>query len=224
MANKHYDFRNTIIWRIFRIMAEFVDGFELISDYKKSASIFGSARAKEESFYYQEARKLARRLGEAGFAVVTGGAAGIMQAANQGAKEAGAPSIGLNIALPHEQKPNPYTTKSMNFHYFFTRKVMLAFAAEAYVFFPGGFGTLDEFSELLTLVQTGKTKPVPIILVGKEYWQPLIDWFEKTLLKKNQFISPEDLKLFQLVENADQAFELIQKSVKKTALSERTNF
>ncbi|MEW5805433.1 MAG: TIGR00730 family Rossman fold protein [Patescibacteria group bacterium] len=223
MVNKHYDFRNTIIWRIFRIMAEFVDGFELISDYRKSASIFGSSRVKEDDFYYQEARKLAKRLGKAGFAVVTGGAAGIMQAGNQGAKEAGAESVGLNISLPHEQKPNPYTTKSINFHYFFTRKVMLAFAAEAYVFFPGGFGTLDEFSELTTLIQTEKMKPVPIILVGKDYWQPLIDWLKGTLLK-NEYISPKDLEIFQLVETADQAFELIQKSVKEIDKDGRAEF
>jgi uncharacterized protein (TIGR00730 family) len=152
-------------------------------------------------------------LGKAGFTVVTGGASGIMEAANRGASESGAESVGLNIKLPHEQETNEYVTKSIFFHYFFTRKVMLAFAAEAYVFFPGGFGTVDELTELITLIQTKKIRPVPIILVGESHWQPLLDWFSQSL-KTRQYIDPGDEKIYQLVDSAQEAYKLIIKVVR----------
>ncbi|KKU47560.1 MAG: hypothetical protein UX66_C0010G0014 [Parcubacteria group bacterium GW2011_GWF2_46_8] len=201
MSNPNFDFKNPIVWRIFRIMAEFVEGFELITNYHKTVSIFGSTRLKEGDPSYEEARSLAQMLGKNGFTVVTGGASGIMEAANRGASEVNAESIGLNIKLPH------------NFHYFFTRKVMLAFAAEAYVFFPGGFGTLDELTELITLIQTKKIKPVPIIMVGGKHWQPLLDWINTTL-KTGKYIDADDTKLYRLVNSAEEAYDIILNSIK----------
>jgi len=211
--NGKHDFRQTILWRIFRIMAEFVDGFGFIVDYKKTVSIFGSIRSKEDNFYYQEARRLAQMLGKSGFTIVTGGSSGIMEAGNRGAHEVGAGSIGLNISLPNEQNINRYVQRSLNFHYFFTRKVMLTYAAEAYVYFPGGFGTLDEFFELITLIQTKKIRPVPIIMIGKEYWQPLLEWINENVYLKHKNISPEDMEIYHLVDNIDEAFKIIKKSV-----------
>ncbi len=213
------DFRQTILWRIFRIMAEFVDGFGFIVDYKKTVSIFGSTRSKEDNFYYSEARRLAQMLGRTGFTIVTGGSGGIMEAGNRGAQEVGAGSIGLNIALPHEQVANRYVQHSQSFHYFFTRKVMLTYAAEAYVYFPGGFGTLDEFFELVTLIQTRKIRPVPIVLVGKEYWQPLLDWIRDNVYLKHKNISPEDMEIYKLVDNIEEAFQIIKKSVSRREFS-----
>jgi uncharacterized protein (TIGR00730 family) len=214
MASHNFDFKNTITWRIFRIMAEFVDGFELVTNYHKTVSIFGSTRLRQNEPAYEEARQLAQLLGKKGFTVVTGGSSGIMEAANRGAHEAGAESIGLNIQLPHEQEINQYVTQSLNFHYFFTRKVMLAFAAEAYVFFPGGFGTLDELTELVTLIQTKKIRPVPIVIVGKAYWQPLLDWINNTLKVKG-YISPQDTEIYQLVDTAKEAYAIISRSAKQ---------
>ena len=213
MSNPNFDFKNTIVWRIFRIMAEFVEGFELITNYHKTVSIFGSTRLKEGDPSYEEARSLAQMLSKNGFTVVTGGASGIMEAANRGASEVNAESIGLNIKLPHEQEMNQYVTQSLNFHYFFTRKVMLAFAAEAYVFFPGGFGTLDELTELITLIQTKKIKPVPIIMVGGKHWQPLLDWINTTL-KTGKYIDADDTKLYRLVNSAEEAYDIILNSIK----------
>ena len=214
MASHNFDFKNTITWRIFRIMAEFVDGFELVTNYHKTVSIFGSTRLRQNEPAYEEARQLAQLLGKKGFTVVTGGSSGIMEAANRGAHEAGAESICLNIQLPHEQEINQYVTQSLNFHYFFTRKVMLAFAAEAYVFFPGGFGTLDELTELVTLIQTKKIRPVPIVIVGKAYWQPLLDWINNTLKVKG-YISPQDTEIYQLVDTAKEAYAIISRSAKQ---------
>ncbi|HTK60086.1 MAG TPA: TIGR00730 family Rossman fold protein [Candidatus Baltobacteraceae bacterium] len=196
-------------WRIFRIMAEFVDGFELIQNLKNTVSFFGSARFGENDHHYKEARELAKKLGKAGYTIVTGGGPGIMEAGNRGAMEAGAASIGLNIQLPTEQALNSYTTRSQGFHYFFTRKVMLSFAAQAYVFFPGGFGTLNELTELLMLVQTRKIDPLPIILVGKDFWRPFIKWVEDDMLKQHEAIDVKDLEIFKLVKDVDEAFEII---------------
>jgi len=196
-------------WRIFRIMAEFVDGFELIQNLKRTVSFFGSARFDENDHHYKEARELAKKLGTAGFTIVTGGGPGIMEAGNRGAMEAGAESVGLNIQLPSEQRLNRYTTRSQGFHYFFTRKVMLSFAAQAYVFFPGGFGTLNELSELLMLVQTRKIEPLPIILVGKDFWRPFLKWVEEDVLKKHVAIDKKDMNIFHLVQSVDEAYEII---------------
>ncbi len=213
------DFRQTIPWRIFRIMSEFVEGFGFIVDFKKTTSIFGSSKVKEDNFWYQEAEKLAKILGENNFTIVTGGGPGIMEAANKGAVEAQARSVGLNIELPYEQPINPYVKKSVSFHYFFVRKVMLTYAAEAYVFFPGGFGTLDEMTELVGLIQTKKIHRVPIILVGIDYWQGLLKWIKEVVYEKYQAIDEQDLKIYQLVDSAEEAYKLIASSVK-----ERTYF
>ncbi len=224
MNNKQADFRQTILWRIFRIMAEFVDGFGKIVDFKKSVSVFGSTRSQENNHWYQEARKLGAMLGKDGFAVVTGGAAGIMEAGNRGAFEVGADSVGLNIQLPREQEANKYLTDSLNFHYFFTRKVMLTYAAEAYVYFPGGFGTLDEFFELITLIQTNKIRRVPIVLVGKEFWQPLLDYMGKVVYEGHGNVDKKDMNIYQLVDNAKDAFKIIQDSVKESQKNGKIDF
>ncbi len=196
-------------WRIFRIMAEFVDGFQLIQGLNKTVSFFGSARFDENDHHYKEARELAQKLGKAGFTIVTGGGPGIMEAGNRGAMEVKAPSIGLNIELPTEQHLNPYTTRSQGFHYFFTRKVMLSFAAQAYVFFPGGFGTLNELTELLMLVQTKKIDPLPVILVGKDFWRPFMKWIEEHVYQNHNAIDKEDMGIYHLAQNVDEAYEII---------------
>jgi len=196
-------------WRIFRIMSEFVSGFELLRKYKLAATIFGSARSLPDDRWYQESQKLAYKLAKDGFAIITGGGGGIMGAANKGAYEAGGESVGLNIKLPHEQRLNSYVTDSETFHFFFPRKVMLSFASEVYIYFPGGFGTLDEFFEILTLVQTKKIAEVPIILVGKDYWGPLLEWFKTSLAGTYRSISLDDLALVHLVDSADEAHALI---------------
>jgi len=197
-------------WRIFRIMAEFVAGFELLRKYRLAATIFGSARSLPDSHWYQEAQKLGYMLAKDGFAVVTGGGGGIMGAANKGAYEAGGDSVGLNIKLPHEQRLNSYVTDSETFSFFFPRKVMLSFASEIYIYFPGGFGTLDEFFEIVTLVQTGKIAHVPIFLMGREYWEPLVEWFEKALLEEHRSINKADLELFKIVDSAEELYKEIQ--------------
>ncbi len=200
-------------WRVFRIMSEFVDGFELLRKYGLAATFFGSARFTPSDPWYQEAEKLGAKLAKKKFAIITGGGPGIMEAGNVGAYKVGGQSVGLNIELPMEQKLNPYTSESENFGFFFSRKVMLSFASEVYVYFPGGFGTLDEFFELVTLIQTEMIEPIPIICVGKDYWNPLIEYFKNDLLKKYKTISPEDMDLFQVVDNADEAYKLILKKV-----------
>ncbi len=201
-------------WRVFKIMAEFVEGFQILRKYNLAATFFGSARSQLGEQIYEDATALAGKLATSGFAVVTGGASGIMEAANKGAYEAGGQSVGLNIQLPSEQKANPYLTDGMTFNYFFSRKVMLSFASEVYIFFPGGFGTLDEFLEILTLVQTNKVKRMPIILYNKAFWNPLLDFFEKQLLETSKTISKDDLKLYQVADSVDEAYEIILKLVK----------
>ncbi len=201
-------------WRIFKIMAEFVDGFDLLKKYKLAATIFGSARCSMNDQIYKDAEALAGKLAKSGFAVITGGAGGIMEAANKGAFEAGGKSIGLNIKLPDEQGGNKYTTESATFNYFFSRRVMLSFASEVYIAFPGGFGTMDEFFEVLTLVQTNKIKRIPIILYSKAFWSPLVDFMKKTLLEDNKTINAEDLDLFVVVDTVDEAYDKIIELVK----------
>jgi len=196
-------------WRIFRIISEFVDGVEAMSQIGPAVSIFGSSRTTSGNRYYKQATKLAARLVRGGFAVITGGGPGIMEAANKGAFEADGTSIGLNIALPLEQVPNNYQNVSLDFHYFFARKVMFVKYAIAFVCFPGGFGTMDEFFESMTLIQTGKTPPMKVVLMGTSFWGPLADWIRETLLEKHATISPEDMDLFTITDDVDEAVRLI---------------
>lgn len=205
-----------LTWRIFRIMSEFVEGFQFLSTTNREVSIFGSARLQPGTRWYQEAVDLGKLLGEDGFTVVTGGGPGIMEAANKGAFEVGAPSVGLNIQLPLEQRTNSFVTRSHAFHYFFTRKVMLAASAQAYVYFPGGYGTLDELFEILTLIQTAKSEAVPVVLVGHEYWDGLVEWLDKTLYGGFDTINRADLKIFQVVDTAAEAYEIVRKSDERT--------
>lgn len=198
-------------WRIFRIMAEFIEGFEFLDKLRGEVSIFGSARASTDDPFYQQAKKLGGLLAKGGFTVITGGGPGIMEAANWGAFDAGGESVGLDISLPTEQRRNQFVTKSIGFHYFFTRKVMLSAAAQAYVFFPGGFGTIDEMSEMVTLLQTGKIpRNVPVILFGKDFWQPLIDWVKVAMYDERRYISKDDLSLLQLVDTPEEAMKIIR--------------
>ena len=197
-------------WRVFRIMGELVEGFESLSEMPPAVTIFGSARDREgePNSWYEKTVEVARLIGKAGFGVITGGGPGLMEAANRGAHEAGAYSVGLNIELPFEQHLNPYVNQSVNFRHFFTRKVMLVRYAKAFVVMPGGFGTMDELFEALTLVQTGKIRNFPIILFGTEYWGGLLDWMRDTMLANGK-ISAEDLNLILLTDSAEDACEYI---------------
>jgi hypothetical protein len=206
------DFREDIQWKVFRVMAELVEGFHFLGGLKKTITIFGSSRMSSDNPYYKEAEQLGELLAENKFTVITGGGPGIMKAANKGAYKKNGESVGINIQLPSGQRINKYVTKGIGFHYFFTRKLMLAFSSKAYVFFPGGFGTLDEFFEMVTLVQTKKLDhPVPIIVIGKDYWTPLFEWVKKELLIKQKAINEENLDIFQLVDSAEEAYDIIKK-------------
>lgn len=196
-------------WRIFRIMAELIEGFEVLSKIPAAVSIFGSTKTRPGDDDYQKAEETARRLAKEGYAIATGGGPGIMEAANKGAMEAGGVSVGLNIDLPEEQKPNKYIGTYLNFRYFFVRKVMFVKYAVAFVIFPGGFGTLDEFFEPLQLIQTQKIKPFPVILVGKEYWKGLLNWVKEVLLARGK-ISSHDLNLFHIVEEPEEIVSFIK--------------
>lgn len=187
-------------WRVFGIMSEFVAATQRLSDIHPAVSIFGSARTQHDHPYYQQTEVIARLLSDAGFSVISGGGPGIMEAANKGAFYGKSPSVGLNIQLPHEQHNNSYQNISQTFQHFFTRKVMFVKFASAYVVMPGGFGTLDELMEALTLVQTGKTRRIPIILVGTKFWSGLMDWIRSSLLVE-KMISPEDLHLIKIVDD-----------------------
>ncbi len=195
-------------WKIFQIMAEFVEGFEALAQIRPSVSIFGSARVTGEHPYYALAEEIARKLSDAGFSVVSGGGPGIMEAVNKGAYAGRSPSVGLNIQLPHEQQENPYQDISLTFQHFFARKVMFVKYATAYVVLPGGFGTLDELVEILTLVQTGKSRRIPIILVHTAFWSGLIDWFKTTLVKEG-VISETDLDLFVMLDKPQDVLDAI---------------
>jgi len=195
-------------WKIFQIMAEFVEGFERLAKIKPSVSIFGSARYSPDNPHYRLTVDIARALSDAGFSVVSGGGPGIMEAANKGAFEGRSPSIGLNIQLPHEQIGNPYQDIRLSFRHFFSRKVMFVKYASAYVVMPGGFGTLDELAEILTLVQTGKTRRIPIILVHRPFWEGLLDWFKDTLVSEKT-IDPEDLDLIKIRETPQEILDAI---------------
>ncbi len=199
-------------WRMFRIMAEFVDGFEALAQCYPAVTIFGSTRVNPEDEVYQKAERIGKRLAESGFSVITGGGPGVMEAANKGASIGGGKSIGLNIELPFEQRPNPYTNITLSFRYFFVRKVMFVKYAVAYIILPGGFGTLDELMEAVTLIQTHKIKPFPVILVGSTYWKGLLDWIKEVMLKEEK-ISPTDLEIFQLIDEPEEIIKAIRKTV-----------
>jgi uncharacterized protein (TIGR00730 family) len=200
-------------WRVFRIMAEFVDGFEALAELGQAVTIFGSARTRPQDPHYKAAEQTARLLAKAGFAVITGGGPGIMEAANKGAMEAGGISVGCNISLPHEQESNRYQTIGLDFHYFYARKVMFVKYAAAFICFPGGYGTLDEFFETITLIQTGKVEAFPIILFGREYWGGLADWMRKTL--PPHFVDAEDLEIFRIVDTPAEAARAVKQGVKR---------
>ena len=197
-------------WKIFQIMAEFVEGFERLVKISPSVSIFGSARTETDHPYYQLTVDIARTLSDAGFSIVSGGGPGIMEAANKGAYEGKSPSVGLNIQLPHEQSGNGFQDISLTFRHFFSRKVMFVKYASAYVVMPGGFGTLDELAEILTLVQTGKTRKIPIILVHRPFWEGLIEWIKNTMVTEGT-VNPEDLDLMQIIDKPDEILEAIFK-------------
>jgi len=197
-------------WRVIELLAEFVDATERLKDISPAVSIFGSARTQPDHPYFKLAEDIARQLSDAGFSVITGGGPGIMEAGNKGAFYGKSPSIGLNIQLPHEQHSNPYQDISQTFHHFFARKVMFVKFASAYVVMPGGFGTLDELMEALTLVQTGKTRRIPIILVCSAFWQGMMDWFRQVMVAEGM-INPEDMDLVQVIDEPGQVVEAIFK-------------
>lgn len=199
-------------WRIFRIMAEFVEGFEMLGRVGPAVTIFGSSRVQPGEPVYEQTVALARGLAEAGYAVISGGGPGVMEAANKGAAEGGGISIGLNIQLPFEQKPNPYSNLKLEYHYFFVRKVMFIKYAMAYVILPGGFGTMDEFFEAVTLIQTHRVRPFPVILMNTAYWQGLLDWIKKQLLAGDK-ISPEDMEIFQVMDDPEAVVKTIKRTV-----------
>lgn len=198
------------LWRVFRIMSEFVEGFETMAKIKPSVLIFGSARTKPEEKYYKLTEDVAKELVKKGFGVTTGGGPGIMEAGNKGAMDANGSSTGINIELPFEQSANPFidTDKLLNFRYFFVRKLMFFKYAQGYILMPGGFGTVDEGFEVLTLIQTRKTNKVPIVFMGDEFWSPLIDWVKEYQLK-NKYISPEDLDLFSITDDPEEAVKIM---------------
>jgi uncharacterized protein (TIGR00730 family) len=202
------DFRKSEPWRVFRIQSELVEGFETLNEIGPAVSIFGSSRMQSGSYYYEKAVELGKKLSDNGFVVITGGGPGIMEGANKGAALGTSKSVGLNIEIPAEQAANEYQDISISFRYFFIRKLMFVKYAIAFVIFPGGFGTMDELFEALTLSQTKKIGVFPIILFGKDYWRGLIDWFKSTLVT-NKTISPEDIGLMSLVDNVDEACHIL---------------
>ncbi len=214
------DIKTDDSWAIFKIMSEFVNGYEKMGRIGPCVSIFGSARTKAEDKYYQLAEEIAFKISRAGYGIITGGGPGIMEAGNKGAYLGKGVSVGLNIELPFEQQFNPYidNDKNLEFDYFFVRKVMFVKYAQAFVVMPGGFGTLDELFEAITLIQTKKIAKFPIILVGTEFWKGLIDWIQQVLLDKYANISPEDMHLIKLVDNADEVVEILDTFYKKYRL------
>lgn len=215
MTDKQYVIDDITVqdsWRLFRIMSDLVEGFETLAKCHPAVSIFGSTRVKPEDEIYQKAERIGQLLAENGFSVITGGGPGAMEAANKGASSAGGKSIGLNIELPLEQRPNPYSNINLKFRYFFVRKVMFVKYAMAYVILPGGFGTLDELLESITLIQTHKIRPFPVILVGSEYWKGLLDWIKEVVLKEGK-ISPSDLEILQVIDEPKEIIKIIKKTV-----------
>ena len=197
-------------WRMFRIIGEMVEGFDTLTGVEPAVTIWGSARLKSDDELYNQTENIARRLGELGFSIITGGGPGVMEAANKGAREAGVTSVGLNIILPEEQVCNTYSTKTITFHHFFIRKVMLVKYAIAFVILPGGLGTLDELTEVLTLMQTHKIRPLPVILFNGEYWKGFLDWLRQTVLARN-FISEGDFNLLRVCDRPEDVVETVQR-------------
>lgn len=208
------DFTTQDPWRIFRIMAEFVENFEELSHLGPSITVFGSARIPETDPWYARARELGGLIAKKNFAVITGGGPGLMEATNRGAFDAGGQSVGLNIELPHEQKANPYLTLSLNFHYFFIRKVCFVKYASGFILLPGGFGTLDEFFESITLIQTNRITRFPVVLMGRAHWQGLVDWMQRQL-REQHLISDTDLDLFLVTDDLDEAVEFVTRADSK---------
>lgn len=206
---KKSDFTTEDPWRIFRIMSEFVDGFDELSKIGKAVAIFGSARTNRNDKYYKLAEKTAYLLSKNGFSIITGAGSGTMEAANKGAKKAGGPSIGLNIQVPMVQRPNKFITNLLEFRYFFCRKVMFVKYAKAFVIFPGGFGTMDEFFESITLIQTRRIEKFPVILMGSAYWNGLLGWIKKSMLKDDR-IERKDLNVFRITDNPEEALKIIK--------------
>ena len=215
MAEKQYLIDSINVdnsWRLFKILAEFVDGFETLGDIYPAVTIFGSARVKPGDETYEKTYEIAKKLSLNGYNIITGGGPGVMEAGNKGAKEGGAKSVGLNIELPLEQSSNPYATLKLSFQYFFVRKVMFVKYAQAYIGMPGGFGTMDEIFEALTLIQTNRIKPFPVILVGTQYWSGLLEWIRNTLIC-GKYISPDDLGLVTILDDPDEVVHTIKKYV-----------
>jgi hypothetical protein len=210
------DFKQQDPWRMFRIMAEFVEGFEALAECNPAVSIFGSARVTPDHPDYQKAEAVGRQLAREGFAIITGGGPGVMEAANKGASEAGGRSVGLNIELPMEQSPNPFSNIRVSFRYFFVRKVMFVKYASGFVILPGGFGTLDELFESITLIQTGKIRPFPVVLVGRAYWTGLVTWIRDVMMQ-DQKISAKDLAILRVVDTAEEAIDVINEFYPPTA-------
>jgi len=202
------DLKGSEAWRVFRIMSEFTEGFDKLGELPYAITIFGAARTKPEDSYYKATEELAQKLAEEGFAVISGGGPGIMEAANKGASQAGGKSVGLNITLPQEQIANPYQNLSLDFRYFFVRKVMFVKYSMGYVCMPGGFGTLDEFFESLTLMQTHNTFPIPLVLYGSEFWSGLFDWI-KSRVQAEGYVTEEELKLITITDDIDEAVEIM---------------
>lgn len=215
------EFKSNDSWSIFKIMSEFVEGYDRMSKIGPCVSIFGSARTKEENPYYQLGVDIADKLARAGYGIITGGGPGLMEAANKGAQQAQGKSVGLNIDLPFEQNHNPFIDQEHNleFDYFFVRKVIFVKYSQAFVILPGGFGTLDEFFEAMTLIQTKKIAKRPVVLVGTSYWSGLLNWVEETMLSKENNISKDDLTLYKLVDSAEEAVEHIEEFYRSNTLS-----
>jgi uncharacterized protein (TIGR00730 family) len=213
-------------WRVFRIMSEFVDAFETMTRVGPAVSVFGSARTEPDDKYYQLAVECGRKLAEKDFEIITGGGPGIMAAANQGASEAGGTSVGLNITLPMEQDSNPFQNVEIDFRYFFIRKVMFVKYARGFIIFPGGFGTMDEFFESLTLMQTLKIVPFPVVLIGREFWTGLLDWMRSVLAEQFQTIGTEDFELFHVTDDIDEAVRIVHETFqgKRTAAENLPRF
>lgn len=204
------DFKGDESWRLFRILAEFTEGIDALSDLGFAISIFGSARIEPDNIFYKQTTELANKLAKEGFSIITGGGPGIMEAGNKGAKGEQGKSVGLNIVLPKEQSPNPYQNITLNYRYFFARKVMFVKHSMGYVCMPGGFGTLDEFFEALTLVQTNKIYPIPIVLFGTKFWQGLLDWIKEQPLQE-RLISPQDMDLMYITDDIDEVVDIMLK-------------
>ncbi len=217
--NRHYDITRDS-WRVLRIQSEVVDGFENLKEVRTAVSIFGSARTPDNDPYYKKAEELSRKLADEGISVISGGGPGIMTAANKGAQKSGkALSIGLNIELPFEQEPNPHQDIALEFRYFFVRKLMFVRYSTAFIFFPGGYGTLDELGDVLCLIQTKKIENIPVILFGKKFWEGMIQWFDKTMLDGN-FIAEEDIKRLVITDDIDETISVIKDYIDKNEIKD----